>query len=122
MCEGEYESLKAIHAVSPDFVPRPYAWGEYQKEESKAYFLLEEFRSIGDQVSTVEKSGLASSSGLTLSSLRTQSNWQQDSQIFIIGPSHRLASLVSTSKHVMVESNRTWISGTILGPLSSADI
>ncbi len=56
MCEGEYESLKAIHAISPDFVPRPYAWGKYKKEESKAYFLLEEFRSIGGQVSTVEKS------------------------------------------------------------------
>ena len=25
MCEDEFESLKAIHAVSPGFVPEPYA-------------------------------------------------------------------------------------------------
>ena len=34
MCEGEFESLKAIHAVSPGFVPEPYAWGKYTQEDS----------------------------------------------------------------------------------------
>jgi hypothetical protein len=50
MLEGEYESLKAIHSVSPAFVPKPLACGKYKEEESETYFLLEEFRTIGDQV------------------------------------------------------------------------
>ena len=50
MCEGEYESLKAIHAVSPLFVPKPYAWGKYKKDEPETYFLLAEFRDVGEQV------------------------------------------------------------------------
>ena len=50
MCEGEYESLKAIHAVSPGFVPKPYAWGRYSKEDPETYFLLTEFRDVGKQV------------------------------------------------------------------------
>lgn len=50
MCEGEFESLKAIHAVSPDFVPKPYAWGKYSKDDPETYFLLAEFRDVGQQV------------------------------------------------------------------------
>lgn len=52
MCEGEYESLKAMHAVSPGFVPEPYAWGKYAQEDSETYFLLAEFRDVGKQVRT----------------------------------------------------------------------
>lgn len=47
-CEGEFESLKAIDAVSPGFVPKPYSWGEVGN--SGAYFLLVEFRDIEAQV------------------------------------------------------------------------
>ena len=50
MCEGEFESLKAIHAVSPGFVPKPYAWGRYAQADPETYFVLEEFRDIGKQV------------------------------------------------------------------------
>ena len=50
MCEGEFESLKAIYEVSPDFVPKPYAWGKYSKEDPETYFLLAEFRDVGQQV------------------------------------------------------------------------
>lgn len=50
MCEGEFESLKAIHAVSPGFVPEPYAWGRYSQEDPENYFLLAEFRDVGKQV------------------------------------------------------------------------
>ena len=50
MCEGEFESLKAIHAVSPGFVPEPYAWGKYSQEDTETYFLLAEFRDVGEQV------------------------------------------------------------------------
>ncbi|CAG8970814.1 hypothetical protein HYALB_00001601, partial [Hymenoscyphus albidus] len=48
MCEGEYESLKAIYEVSAGFVPKSYYWGEYDKN-TQPYFLLEEFRDIGKQ-------------------------------------------------------------------------
>lgn len=50
MCEGEFESLKAIHVVSPSFVPQPYAWGRYRREDPETYFLLAEFRDVGEQV------------------------------------------------------------------------
>ena len=50
MCEGEFESLKAMYAVSPDFVPKPYAWGKYSKDNPETYFLLAEFRDVGQQV------------------------------------------------------------------------
>ena len=40
MYEGEFESLRAIHAVSPGFVPEPYAWGKYTHEEPDTYLLL----------------------------------------------------------------------------------
>lgn len=54
MCEGEFESLKAIHAVSPGFVPKPYAWGKYTQDEPETYFLLTEFRDVGKQVCASE--------------------------------------------------------------------
>jgi hypothetical protein len=50
MCEGEYESLKAIYAISPSFVPEPYAWGKYKDEAYPTYFLLAQFRDVGEQV------------------------------------------------------------------------
>jgi len=67
MCEGEYESLKALHAVSPTLAPRPYTvgdifrfipskadsvsfqWGRHQRKEPKTYFVLCEFREAGEQ-------------------------------------------------------------------------
>lgn len=50
MCEGEFESLKAIYAVSPGFVPKPFAWGRYRCENPETYYLLTEFRDVGEQV------------------------------------------------------------------------
>ena len=49
MTEGEFESLKAIHTVSPNFTPEPFAWGRYRKEDPETYFLLAEFREVGEQ-------------------------------------------------------------------------
>ena len=49
MIEGEFESLKAIHAISPSFVPEPFAWGNYCQEGLERYFLLTEFREVGEQ-------------------------------------------------------------------------
>ena len=49
MIEGEFESLKAIHAVTPIFAPEPFAWGHYRREGPDTYFLLAEFREVGEQ-------------------------------------------------------------------------
>ncbi|KAI9725252.1 MAG: hypothetical protein M1828_003433 [Chrysothrix sp. TS-e1954] len=49
MIQGQYESDKAIHEVSPLFCPRPYAWGQYKTAGTQYYFLLSEFRTIGQQ-------------------------------------------------------------------------
>jgi protein-ribulosamine 3-kinase len=45
MVHGEFESMKAIHAVSPDFVPKPIAWGTY-KTIPDTHFFLCEFREM----------------------------------------------------------------------------
>ena len=58
MCEGEYESLKEIYQVSPDFVPRPFAWGRYREPQPEIYFLLAEFRDVGGQVSPLHATPL----------------------------------------------------------------
>ena len=49
LIEGEFESLKAIHAVSPELTPEPLAWGKYDQEEPETYFLLAQFREVGEQ-------------------------------------------------------------------------
>ena len=47
MMLGEYEFLKAIHAVSPKMAPEPYTWGKYDGPDT--YFLLTEFWEVGKQ-------------------------------------------------------------------------
>ncbi|KAJ8131555.1 hypothetical protein O1611_g2072 [Lasiodiplodia mahajangana] len=52
MIQGEFESLKAIHNVSPELVPLPYAWGRLDAAaplNDSAYFLLMQFREVGEQ-------------------------------------------------------------------------
>ena len=49
MSRGEFEALKEMHAVLPIFVTKPYAWGKLDKEEPETYFLLAEFRDVGEQ-------------------------------------------------------------------------
>ncbi|KAL2131705.1 hypothetical protein VTI74DRAFT_4724 [Chaetomium olivicolor] len=36
-----------VHAESPEFVPKPLAWGKY--ETSSTYFILTQFRDVGQQ-------------------------------------------------------------------------
>jgi protein-ribulosamine 3-kinase len=50
MCRGEFESLKAIYMVSPEFVPEPYAWGMFEWQGPDTYFLLTAFRDVDTQV------------------------------------------------------------------------
>ena len=47
MCEGEYESMKALNAVSETLAPRPHTWGKYKDEE--AWFMIVDFREVGEQ-------------------------------------------------------------------------
>ncbi|EFR02384.1 hypothetical protein MGYG_05380 [Nannizzia gypsea CBS 118893] len=47
MCEGEFESIKAINSVSPTLAPKPWIWGKYKEEDS--YFMLTDFREVGQQ-------------------------------------------------------------------------
>ncbi|WEW60611.1 hypothetical protein PRK78_006098 [Emydomyces testavorans] len=41
MVHGEFESMKAIYAVIPDFVPKPIAWGSYASIPDTHFFLSE---------------------------------------------------------------------------------
>jgi protein-ribulosamine 3-kinase len=51
MIEGEFESLKAINAVAPEFAPLPHGWGKYRGSRctEDTYFLLAQFREVGEQ-------------------------------------------------------------------------
>lgn len=49
---GEYESMKTIHAVTPDYAPTPVAWGTYTQDPNVHFFLCE-YRTMtppGDQM------------------------------------------------------------------------
>lgn len=46
MVHSEFECMSAIYDVTPDFVPRPVAWGTYQSMP-ETYFFLCEFRDFG---------------------------------------------------------------------------
>ncbi|CEJ86011.1 hypothetical protein VHEMI03983 [[Torrubiella] hemipterigena] len=59
MCQGEFESLKAIHAACPSFCPEPYAWGKCDEAESDTYFLLAQFREVAFQPASPGKLGPA---------------------------------------------------------------
>lgn len=48
MIEADFEGLKAIYAVLPQFGPKPYHWGPYKSDPS-VFFLLAEFREVGQQ-------------------------------------------------------------------------
>ena len=48
MIEADFESLKALHSVSPLLAPCPYSWGPY-KDDPTCHFMLVEFREVGQQ-------------------------------------------------------------------------
>ena len=45
MLSGEHESMKAIHSLTPEFVPKPIAWGKYDSIPD-TYFILGEYRDM----------------------------------------------------------------------------
>ena len=119
MCEGEYESLKAIYAISPSFVPQPYAWGKLEGAD-ETYFLLAAFRDVGEQVSVLHH-GFGDPDA-NLKSPQIRSNWLRDSLTCTNGPSRQLANSDSISRHAMPESLRLSIHGKTLGAPCMADI
>ena len=54
MVQGEFESMKAIYELLPDFVPRPIAWGTYQSVPDTHFFLCEN-RDMTDEMPDPEK-------------------------------------------------------------------
>ena len=49
MMHGEFESMKTIHTLMPDFAPRPIAWGTY-KSIPNTYFFLCDYKEMIDEL------------------------------------------------------------------------
>lgn len=49
MFEGEFESMKAIYKLLPEFAPKPIAWGTYELQPNTHFFLCE-YREIDDHL------------------------------------------------------------------------
>ena len=50
--KGEFESLRAIHAVCPNLAPYVYCWGKFKNKtpsDSNTHFLLTDHRKLGEQ-------------------------------------------------------------------------
>ncbi|KAK5216185.1 hypothetical protein LTR72_010756 [Exophiala xenobiotica] len=41
MVQGEYEGVKALYKVAPDFVPRPVGWGTYAADQDTFFYLCD---------------------------------------------------------------------------------
>jgi protein-ribulosamine 3-kinase len=41
MMNGEFESMSALYATSPDFLPKPHAWGSYKSIPDTHFFLCD---------------------------------------------------------------------------------
>lgn len=53
MMFGEFTSMTLIHGITPTLVPRPIAWGSYEKLEDVHFFLCE-FREMRDELPDLE--------------------------------------------------------------------
>jgi protein-ribulosamine 3-kinase len=54
MMEGEFESMKVIHTTTPDFAPKPIAWGTF-KSNPELHFFLCDFREMDNELPEVKK-------------------------------------------------------------------
>ena len=48
MMQGEFESMTAIHSVTPGFAPRPIAWGSYASTADNTHFFLCAFHDMDE--------------------------------------------------------------------------
>ncbi|GAB1315398.1 hypothetical protein MFIFM68171_05608 [Madurella fahalii] len=53
MMNGEFESMTALYAAVPDFVPKPCAWGSY-KDIPDMHFFMCEFRDMVEELPEIE--------------------------------------------------------------------
>jgi len=49
MMYGEFESMKTIHTLLPDFAPKPIAWGTYESIPDTHFFLCD-YREMIDEM------------------------------------------------------------------------
>ncbi|KIW81892.1 hypothetical protein Z517_04918 [Fonsecaea pedrosoi CBS 271.37] len=54
MVHGEFESMKAIYSILPNFAPKPIAWGTYQSNPDTHFFLCE-YREMTDDMPDPDK-------------------------------------------------------------------
>jgi len=55
MAKGEFEGLKALHAIIPSNTPQPIAHGTYAKDPNRHFFLCD-FHEMKDDMSSTERS------------------------------------------------------------------
>ena len=52
--EGEYESMKVVHAVTPDFAPKPFHWGTF-KSNPDLHFYLCAFHDLDNELPEIKR-------------------------------------------------------------------
>jgi len=52
--QGEYESMKVLHTVTPDFAPKPIAWGTF-KSNHDLHFFLGNFHDMDNELPEMEQ-------------------------------------------------------------------
>jgi protein-ribulosamine 3-kinase len=54
MMNGEFESMIALYANSPDFLPKPHAWGSY-RDQPDTHFFLCDFHDMVEELPEITK-------------------------------------------------------------------
>lgn len=50
LIQGEFNAQCELYRTMPDFVPKPYSWGEIDRSDPKTYFFLSEFINMADRI------------------------------------------------------------------------
>ncbi|RKK89758.1 hypothetical protein BFJ68_g16633 [Fusarium oxysporum] len=53
MMSGEFESMSLLYLITPDFVPKPHAWGTYQSLPNLHFFLCD-FHDMTEELPEIE--------------------------------------------------------------------
>jgi hypothetical protein len=54
MVKAEYESTKALHALTPDNIPRPWGYGSFAADPER-FFYVQSFREMNEELPDVDK-------------------------------------------------------------------
>ena len=54
MMKGEFESMKVLHSVTPDFAPNPLTWGTFKSNPGLHFFLCS-FHEMDDELLDMNK-------------------------------------------------------------------